>query len=89
MTVPVFEEYEPAGDCVCPGCARQRRERARTLPARAGGRPAAHGARRALVLVTAAGAVLGGGGSGAFADAGARPSPPPGPEAAAPRTAPP
>uniref|UniRef100_UPI00157F98F4 peptidoglycan-binding protein n=1 Tax=Streptomyces spongiicola TaxID=1690221 RepID=UPI00157F98F4 len=89
MTVPVFEEYEPAGDCVCPGCARQRRERARTLPAGAGGRPAAHGARRALVLVTAAGAVLGGGGSGAFADAGARPSPPPGPEAAAPRTAPP
>ncbi|MEV0962176.1 peptidoglycan-binding protein [Streptomyces sp. NPDC049910] len=88
MTVPVFEEYEPAGDCVCPGCARQRRERARALPVRAGGHPAAHGARRALVLVTAVGAVLGGGGSEAFAAAAARPSPPPGPEAAAPRAAP-
>ncbi len=89
MTVPVFEEYEPAGDCVCPGCARQRRERARALPVRAGGHPAARGARRALVLVTAAGAVLSGGGSGALAAPGAGHSPPPDPEAAAPRAAPP
>ncbi|MEV7102927.1 peptidoglycan-binding protein [Streptomyces atroolivaceus] len=57
MTVPVFEEYAPTADCGCPGCARRRRAVA-TLPVRHGGRPAAHGARRALVLVTAAGVVL-------------------------------
>ncbi|MBM7438949.1 peptidoglycan-binding protein [Streptomyces sp. HB132] len=57
MTVPVFEEYEPTADCGCPGCA-QRRRTAATLPLRLGGHPAAHGARRALVLVTAAGVVL-------------------------------
>ncbi|MCX4981077.1 peptidoglycan-binding protein [Streptomyces sp. NBC_00572] len=62
MSVPVFEEFEPAADCGCPGCARQRRDLALGLPVRAGGHPAAHGARRALVLVTAAGVVLGGGG---------------------------
>ncbi|GGY29384.1 membrane protein [Streptomyces omiyaensis] len=68
MSVPVFEEFEPAPDCGCPGCARHRRDLALGLPVRAGGHPAAHGARRALVLVTAAGAVLGGGGaSGAAA----------------------
>ncbi|MEU3609221.1 peptidoglycan-binding protein [Streptomyces sp. NPDC035033] len=68
MSVPVFEEFEPAADCGCPGCARRRRDLALGLPVRAGGHPAAHGARRALVLVTAAGAVLGGGGaSGAVA----------------------
>ncbi|SED30545.1 peptidoglycan-binding protein [Streptomyces sp. TLI_105] len=65
MSVPVFEEFEPAADCGCPGCARQRRDLALGLPVRAGGHPAAHGARRALVLVTAAGVVLGGGGTGA------------------------
>ncbi|MYX76296.1 hypothetical protein GT016_27885, partial [Streptomyces sp. SID3915] len=57
MTAPVFEEYEPAADCGCAGCARQRRTAA-VLPVRYGGHPAAHGARRALVLVTAAGVVL-------------------------------
>ncbi|PKV85905.1 peptidoglycan-binding protein [Streptomyces sp. TLI_146] len=59
MTVPVFEEYEPAGECGCAGCADRRRTAA--LPLRAGGHPAAHGARRALVLATAAGVVLGAG----------------------------
>ncbi|MFG2332221.1 peptidoglycan-binding protein [Streptomyces sp. NPDC048604] len=68
MSVPVFEEYEPAADCGCPGCARQRRELAQGLPVRAGGHPAAHGARRALVLMTAAGVVLGGGGTAAVAE---------------------
>lgn len=57
MTVPVFEEYEPAADCGCPGCAQHRRGAA-ALPVRYGGHPAAHGTRRALVLVTAAGLVL-------------------------------
>ncbi|MER7520944.1 peptidoglycan-binding protein [Streptomyces sp. NPDC126499] len=68
MSVPVFEEIEPAADCGCPGCARQRRDLALGLPVRAGGHPAAHGARRALVLVTAAGVVLGGGTGVAGAD---------------------
>ncbi|MFF8836571.1 peptidoglycan-binding protein [Streptomyces sp. NPDC015130] len=75
MSVPVFEEFEPAADCGCPGCAQQRRGLALGLPVRAGGHPAAHGARRALVLVTAAGVVLGGGGAGA-ATALARPAEP-------------
>ncbi|MFE0700511.1 peptidoglycan-binding protein [Streptomyces sp. NPDC058872] len=67
MSVPIFEEFEPAADCGCPGCAQQRRGLASGLPVRAGGHPAAHGARRALVLVTAAGVVLGGGGAGTAA----------------------
>ncbi|MFD0357639.1 hypothetical protein ACFVHW_28465, partial [Streptomyces sp. NPDC127110] len=72
MTMPVFEEYEPAGDCVCLGCAQRRRTlaRGRAIALRDGGHPAARGARRALVLATAAGVVLGGGGSAALAAAG-------------------
>ncbi|MHC3819326.1 peptidoglycan-binding protein [Streptomyces sp. DT9] len=58
MTVPAFEEYVPAIDCTCAGCAVRRRTAAAALPTRQGGHPAAHGARRALVLVTAAGVVL-------------------------------
>ncbi|MFC9425397.1 peptidoglycan-binding protein [Streptomyces sp. NPDC056987] len=59
MIVPVFEEYEPAPDCPCAGCAERRRDLAKGLPVRSGGHPAAHGARRALVLMTAAGVALG------------------------------
>ncbi|MGW2839874.1 peptidoglycan-binding protein [Streptomyces sp. NPDC001493] len=71
MTVPVFTEYEPTADCGCAGCARQRRTAAaRTLPPRMGGHPAAHGARRALVLATAAGVVLSAGAAEAAAPAG-------------------
>ncbi|MFI8822332.1 peptidoglycan-binding protein [Streptomyces sp. NPDC053431] len=69
MSVPVFEEVEPAADCGCPGCAQRRRDLALGLPVRAGGPPSAHGARRALVLVTAAGVVLGGGAGAAGAAA--------------------
>ncbi|MGW3657502.1 peptidoglycan-binding protein [Streptomyces sp. NPDC005151] len=58
MTAPAFEEYVPAIDCTCAGCAAQRRAAARALPTRYGGHPAAHGARRVLVLATAAGVVL-------------------------------
>ncbi|MFE9371983.1 peptidoglycan-binding protein [Streptomyces sp. NPDC006711] len=55
---PVFEDYEPPGDCGCPGCADGRRRQ--LLPVRDGGHPAAHGgARRALVAATAASMVLG------------------------------
>lgn len=71
MTVPVFEEYEPAADCGCAGCAQGRRETA-TTPVRHGGHPAAHGVRRALVLVTAAGMVLSCGADEAAAAASAR-----------------
>ncbi|GAA3381020.1 hypothetical protein GCM10017750_41340 [Streptomyces racemochromogenes] len=79
MTMPVFEEYEPAGDCVCLGCAQRRRTlaRGRAIALRDGGHPAARGARRALVLATAAGVVLGGGGSAALAAAGKVPGPGP------------
>ncbi|MFI5754513.1 peptidoglycan-binding protein [Streptomyces sp. NPDC051569] len=79
MTVPVFEEYEPARDCSCPGCAQQRRDLARGLPVRAGGHPAAHGARRALVLATAAGIALSATGAGVAQAAGPSAGPPPGP----------
>ncbi|WP_203186450.1 peptidoglycan-binding protein [Streptomyces pratensis] len=70
MTVPVFEEYEPDADCGCPGCAQRRRTAG--LPVRHGGHPAAHGARRALVLVTAAGVVLSCGAGQAAATAAGR-----------------
>ena len=70
MTVPVFEEYEPAVDCTCAGCAEQRRTAARALSTRHGGHPAAHGARRALVLVTAAGVVLSSGAAEAASSTG-------------------
>nr|WP_308217915.1 hypothetical protein [Streptomyces sp. MMS21 TC-5] len=41
MPMPAFEEYEPAGDCVCRGCAQRRRAlaRARAIPLRDGGTP--------------------------------------------------
>lgn len=68
MTVPVFEEYEPAHDCPCAGCAVRRRALARGVPLRDGGYPAAHGVRRALVLFTAAGVALGGAGVAAAAE---------------------
>ncbi|MCX4526022.1 peptidoglycan-binding protein [Streptomyces sp. NBC_01551] len=79
MSMPAFQEYEPAGDCVCLGCTQRRRAlaRARAIPLRDGGHPAARGARRALVLATAAGVVLSGGGSVALATA--NPVPGPGP----------
>ncbi|MGW7316712.1 peptidoglycan-binding protein [Streptomyces sp. NPDC054854] len=78
MPMPVFEDYQPAGDCQCPGCAQRRRAlaRGRAIPLRDGGHPAARGARRALVLATAAGVVLSGGGS---AVALHTPAPGPGP----------
>ncbi|MGW1762929.1 peptidoglycan-binding protein [Streptomyces sp. NPDC002073] len=72
MPVPVFEDYTPAGDCACAGCVEQR------AMLRDGGHPAAHGPRRALVLVTAAGVVLGGAGAGGGA-AAAAPADEPGP----------
>ncbi|MEV5429696.1 NlpC/P60 family protein [Streptomyces sp. NPDC052701] len=57
METPVFEEFEPASDCDCPGCAHRRRIPPRFPAGRAGGPPASC---RALV-VAAASAALGAG----------------------------
>ncbi|MYU22169.1 peptidoglycan-binding protein [Streptomyces sp. SID8352] len=56
--VPVFEEFEPAGDCACRGCRALPGAPAARVPARVPGRPAA---RPALVVAaaTTAGAILG------------------------------
>ncbi|MET9606122.1 peptidoglycan-binding protein [Streptomyces sp. NPDC006512] len=80
MPMPVFEDYEPAGDCLCLGCAQRRRvlARGRAIPLRDGGHPAVRGARRALVLATAAGVVLSGGGTALAVN---KPVPGPGPVA--------
>lgn len=63
MKAPVFEEFDPASDCDCPGCLHWRsaaRSSRSSLTIGLGGHPAAHGARRALVLAAAAGTVVGG-----------------------------
>ncbi|MCX5081933.1 peptidoglycan-binding protein [Streptomyces sp. NPDC001939] len=63
MKAPVFEEFDPASDCDCPGCLHWRsaaRSSPSSLTIGLGGHPAAHGARRALVLAAAAGTVIGG-----------------------------
>jgi hypothetical protein len=80
MTVPVFEEYEPAADCDCPGCVQQRRALA------AGGHPASRGCRRALVAFTAAFTAAGvalGSGAASAAEPPALPGGPPGPAGSA------
>ncbi|MEV6689467.1 peptidoglycan-binding protein [Streptomyces sp. NPDC051130] len=79
MPMPVFEEYEPAGDCGCLGCVHRRRTlaRGRATALRDGAPPGARGARRALVVATAAGVVLSGGGPTALAAARPAPSPVP------------
>ncbi|MFF4258469.1 peptidoglycan-binding protein [Streptomyces sp. NPDC001663] len=70
MATPVFEEFDPAGDCDCPGCAHWRR----VLPyARSGRHPAAH---RTVIVAAAASAALG---AGHVAPALAAPYAPPGP----------
>ncbi|MEV8595415.1 peptidoglycan-binding protein [Streptomyces sp. NPDC052012] len=56
MESPVFEEFEPANDCDCPGCVHWRR----VLPHSRGGPSAGHpAARRALVVATAASTAIG------------------------------
>ncbi|CAM5377110.1 NlpC/P60 domain-containing protein OS=Streptomyces alboniger OX=132473 GN=CP975_12775 PE=3 SV=1 [Streptomyces alboniger] len=73
---PEFQEISPESHCDCPGRIHCRRSGANAPPVRPrpGGHPAAHGARRALVLVAAWCAVLGGQALPAVAavDAGSR-----------------
>ncbi|MFI6933342.1 peptidoglycan-binding protein [Streptomyces sp. NPDC050287] len=52
MAAPVFEEFDPASDCDCPGCVHWRRVPSR---ARTGRHPAAH---RAVIVAAAASAAL-------------------------------
>lgn len=58
METPVFEEFDPASDCDCPGCVHWRRVTPRSLPTGLGGHPAAH---RTLIVAAAASAALGAG----------------------------
>ncbi|MFJ9346823.1 peptidoglycan-binding protein [Streptomyces sp. NPDC101237] len=55
MPAPVFEEFDPASDCECPGCVHWRRVGPYPLPGRFGGHPAARGV---LVVAAAASAAL-------------------------------
>jgi hypothetical protein len=55
MATPVFEEFDPASDCDCPGCVHWRRVLPCSPTGRTGCHPAAH---RALVLAAAASTVL-------------------------------
>jgi hypothetical protein len=55
METPVFEEFDPASDCDCPGCVHWRR----VIPPSALPGPVGHpAARGALLLAAAAGTVL-------------------------------
>ncbi|MEU1183037.1 peptidoglycan-binding protein [Streptomyces sp. NPDC005820] len=61
METPVFEEFDPASDCDCPGCAHWRRVNPYSPSwgsSGFGGHPAA---RRTLVVATAAATTLGAG----------------------------
>jgi hypothetical protein len=66
METPVFEEFDPASDCDCPGCVHWRRVLPHSPTGRTTGHPAARAtgrpaARRALVVAAAASAALGAG----------------------------
>ncbi|WP_406477403.1 peptidoglycan-binding protein [Streptomyces sp. NBC_01615] len=56
METPVFEEFDPASDCDCPGCVHWRRVMPHSSNTGLVGHPAAC---KALVLAAAAGTVLG------------------------------
>ncbi|MFE9441010.1 peptidoglycan-binding protein [Streptomyces sp. NPDC006602] len=55
MTTPVFEEFDPASDCDCPGCVHWRRVLPHASRSPAGRHPAAH---RALILAAAVSTAL-------------------------------
>ncbi|WP_282699285.1 peptidoglycan-binding protein [Streptomyces sp. CC219B] len=54
METPVFEEFDPASDCDCPGCVHRYRAPSPSAAGRAGGGPA-----HRTVIVAAAAAALG------------------------------
>ncbi|MFF5189474.1 peptidoglycan-binding protein [Streptomyces sp. NPDC000345] len=86
METPVFEEFDPASDCDCPGCVHGRRVSPYSPSpgsARFGGRPAA---RRALVVAAAASAAVGAGPAGSAPAASQAPAPPGVPEGDEPET---
>ncbi|MDX3576209.1 peptidoglycan-binding protein [Streptomyces sp. FL07-04A] len=56
MEPPAFEEFDPGGDCECPGCAVRRRAARNAPTGPFSGFPSAH---RALVVATATAAALG------------------------------
>ncbi|GGS51284.1 peptidoglycan-binding protein [Streptomyces violaceus] len=58
MKSPVFEEFDPGGDCDCPGCVHWRRVLPRSPAGRTTTHPAAH---RALAVAAVAAATLGAG----------------------------
>ncbi|MEU5100031.1 peptidoglycan-binding protein [Streptomyces sp. NPDC020996] len=55
MGTPVFEEFDPASDCDCPGCAHWRRVLPYSPAARRPAHPAAH---RVVIVAAAASAAL-------------------------------
>ncbi|MFM9371115.1 peptidoglycan-binding protein [Streptomyces sp. Da 82-17] len=64
MPAPEFREVAAEPGCACAGCVRQRRDAFRLVTSHAGtAAPGHRAATRALVLVTAAGTVLGGAGA--------------------------
>ncbi|MGY5008552.1 peptidoglycan-binding protein [Streptomyces sp. 900105755] len=64
MPAPVFQEFDPATTCECPGCVHWRRVSPSPLPGRFGGHPAARGV---LVVAAATSAALAAGAPGAAA----------------------
>lgn len=62
MATPVFEEFDPASDCECPGCVHRRRAAPYCGPVSGTGPgPARTAVRRTLVVAAAASTVLGAG----------------------------
>ncbi|UIX33869.1 peptidoglycan-binding protein [Streptomyces sp. GQFP] len=62
MATPVFEEFDPASDCECPGCVHWRGVRPYSGPVSGtGSGPARTAVGRTLVVAAAASAVLGAG----------------------------
>ncbi|MGW7264738.1 peptidoglycan-binding protein [Streptomyces sp. NPDC054842] len=61
METPVFEEFDPASDCDCPGCTGRRRAGGAQAPGAPASGPVRPAARGALALAAAAGTVLGAG----------------------------
>ncbi|WP_405817059.1 peptidoglycan-binding protein [Streptomyces sp. NBC_01390] len=62
MATPVFEEFDPASDCECPGCVHRRRSAPYSGPVSGTGPgPARTVVRRTLVVAATASTVLGAG----------------------------